>query len=117
LLSPIVQAGGVGLVWLIGLAIRADVPPSYYWIFVPMVSLLTVLPLSVNGMGIREGASVLFLSQVGVGRDAALCIAVLWFATMAAAGLCGGAVYLFGCYPRREGIKDERPLGGDSGQG
>jgi uncharacterized membrane protein YbhN (UPF0104 family) len=117
LLSLVVQAGSVGLVWLIGLAIRAPVPPSFYWIFVPMVSLLTVLPLSVNGMGIREGASILFLSEVGVSRDAALCIAVLWFATMAAAGLCGGAVYLFSCYPGREVLRDERPLGGDSGQG
>ena len=29
-----------------------------------MVSLLTLLPISVNGMGVREGATVLFLAPL-----------------------------------------------------
>ena len=54
-LSLIVQAANAFLVWLIGLGLGLDVPLGYYAILVPMVSLLTLLPVSINGMGVREG--------------------------------------------------------------
>jgi uncharacterized membrane protein YbhN (UPF0104 family) len=99
-LSLAVQALNVVLVWLIGLAFEAPVPAGYYWIVVPMVSLLTVLPLSLNGMGIREGGMILFLAPVGIGESTALCLALLWFAAFSTASLAGGLVYLFGSFPR-----------------
>jgi uncharacterized membrane protein YbhN (UPF0104 family) len=93
-----IQVANVVLVWLIGLALGTDVPLSYYFVFVPMVSLLTLLPVSVNGMGVREGGVVLFLTPLGVAPTIATALAFLWFAIFAAAGLIGGAVYLFGGY-------------------
>jgi uncharacterized membrane protein YbhN (UPF0104 family) len=118
LLSLAVQALNVVLVWMIGQAIEAPVPANYYWIVVPMVSLLTVLPLSLNGMGIREGGMILFLAPVGVGQGTALCLALLWFAAFSTASLAGGLVYLFGSFPwpSGEGFTDGS-IGGDSGQG
>src|SRR5438270_671286 len=50
-LSVVVQAVNVIVVWLIGRAINAPVPGVYWWIVVPMVTLLTLLPVSVSGMG------------------------------------------------------------------
>ena len=95
-LSLLVQAGNVLVVWLIGQAIHAPVPAAYYWVMVPMVSLLTLLPISVNGMGVREEATVLFLAPLGVAAGTALTLSVLWFAVSATVSLVGGAVYLFG---------------------
>src|SRR5262249_40042492 len=71
------------------------VPAAYYWVLVPMVTLLTLLPVSLNGMGIREGGMVLFLAPLGVGTGTALSLAFLWFAVFTAASLGGGCVYLF----------------------
>jgi uncharacterized membrane protein YbhN (UPF0104 family) len=98
--SVFVQVANVLLVWLIGVALQIDVPLPYYFIFVPMVSLLTLLPVSVNGMGVREGSVALFLTPLGIDTATALTLAFLWFAIFAAAGLIGGAVYLCGAYPR-----------------
>jgi hypothetical protein len=98
--SIVVQVGNVVLVWLIGVALGAEVPLAYYFVFVPMVSLLTLLPVSVNGMGVREGGVVLFLKQVGVDEPTALTLALLWFAVFAVVGLLGGVVYLCGAYPK-----------------
>ncbi len=95
-LSALVQAANVVLVMLVGRALHVDIPLSYYWVFVPMVSLLTLLPISVNGMGVREGGTALLLAPLGIGHDVALSLALLWFAVFAAASLVGGAVYLFG---------------------
>jgi uncharacterized membrane protein YbhN (UPF0104 family) len=116
-LSLAVQAANVVLVWLVGKAIAAPIPASYYWIVVPMVTLLTMLPVSLNGMGIREGGMVLFLAPLGVSEGTAVSLAFLWFSVFTATSLVGAGIYLFGNFSRPE----ERPiygsLGGDSDQG
>jgi uncharacterized membrane protein YbhN (UPF0104 family) len=116
-LSLIVQAANVVLVWLIGRAIGAPVPAGYYWLVVPMVTLLTMLPVSLNGMGIREGGMILFLDPLGVSHATAVSLAVLWFTVFTTTSLIGAGVYYFGNFSRPE----ERPiygsLGGDSDQG
>jgi uncharacterized membrane protein YbhN (UPF0104 family) len=99
-LSFFIQAGNVLLVWLVGQAVRAPVPASYYWIMVPMVTLLTMLPVSLNGMGVREGGTILFLTPLGVSHATALSLAVLWFAVFTAASLVGGVLYLAQRSPR-----------------
>src|SRR5437879_5484493 len=98
-LSVFIQAGNVVVVWLVGQAVRAPVPASYYWIMVPMVTLLTMLPISMNGMGVREGGTILFLTPLGISHATALSLAVLWFAVFTAAGLVGGVFYLLHRFP------------------
>jgi uncharacterized membrane protein YbhN (UPF0104 family) len=115
--SIVVQLANVMLVWLIGLALDLSVPPLYYAIFVPMVTLLTLLPISLNGMGIREGSTVLFLAPLGVSQGSALCLAILWFFVLTVVSLCGGVVYMFGYFPRPEVQTHYGPIGGDPHQG
>lgn len=100
LLSVVVQVANVFLVWVLGEAIGAPVPASYYWILVPMVSLLTMLPISVGGAGVREVTTALMLAPLGVSEGIGLTLAILWFAVTAAASLLGGLVYLVGRFPR-----------------
>jgi uncharacterized membrane protein YbhN (UPF0104 family) len=126
-LSAVVQVANVIAVWLIGLALGADIPFGYYFVFVPMVALLTLLPVSVNGMGVREGGTALFLAPLGVEQATALTLAFLWFAAFGAVSLVGGLVYLSGGYPRprtepdpaevtKDGPVDRDPDQGREGQ-
>jgi hypothetical protein len=123
LLSVLVQLANVVLVWFLGLAIGVPVPAVYYLILVPLVSLLTLLPISLNGMGIREWTTALFLAQLGVGQGEALCLALLWFLVLTAVSLVGGLVYLFAGrwttlrFPRPEGQPHHGCIGSDSHQG
>jgi glycosyltransferase 2 family protein len=100
LLSILVQGGNVVLVWLVGIALGAEIPGSFYWIMVPMVSLLTMLPISVNGMGVREQSTVLLLAPLGVARETALSLAFLSFAAYLVNSLIGGVIYLCGGFPK-----------------
>jgi uncharacterized membrane protein YbhN (UPF0104 family) len=100
--SLFVQAANVLVVWLVGLAIGADIPWSFYWILVPMVSLLTLVPISVGGTGVRENAMPLFLAPLGIGDGVAVPLALLWFAVTVVTSLCGGVVYLCGRFPKPE---------------
>jgi uncharacterized membrane protein YbhN (UPF0104 family) len=95
-LSLVVQAINVVIVWLVGRAIAAPVPATYYWIVVPMVTLMTLLPISINGMGVREGGMILFLGPLGVDAATAMSLAFLWFSVFAAVSLLGAAIYLAG---------------------
>jgi glycosyltransferase 2 family protein len=115
-LSLVVQGANIILVWLVGLSIQAPVPASYYWIAVPMVTLLTLLPVSLNGIGVREGGMILFLSPLGVSEATALSLAFLWFTVFTTVSAAGAVVYLFGSFPRLQ-EPGHGPLGCDPDQG
>jgi hypothetical protein len=118
LLSLGVQTANVIIVWLVGLAIAAPVPASYWWIVVPMVALMQVVLPSLNGHGVREGGLILFLAEVGVAESTALTLGFLWFAVMATSSLFGGLVYLFGRFPRPEvGAEHDQPVRDCADQG
>ena len=92
-LSAVVQASSVLQVGLLGWAIGLHVPWAVYGIATPMVALLTLLPISLAGMGVREWGMILFLAPAGVPDGAAMTVAFLWFLTQTAAGLAGAGVY------------------------
>ncbi|MSU78767.1 MAG: flippase-like domain-containing protein [Gemmataceae bacterium] len=104
-MSILVQVFGVISVWLIGQALNLNLPFTYCCILSPMVSLLTLLPISVNGMGVREVGTIVFLAPLGIDADSAKTLAFLWFAVNVAVSLSGGLVYLAGTAPKSN--KDE----------
>ncbi|HZU37487.1 MAG TPA: lysylphosphatidylglycerol synthase transmembrane domain-containing protein [Gemmataceae bacterium] len=116
-LSVLVQAANIVLVWILGQAITPQVPPLYYWIFVPMVTLLTLVPISLNGMGVREWGVVWFLHPFGVVAGAALSLSFLWFLVMTMSSLLGGAVYLVRSFPQSEVQPSHEPVGHHPYQG
>ncbi|MNL57018.1 hypothetical protein D3C87_1805510 [compost metagenome] len=86
------------------LAVGKSVPLPYVLAFVPVMVLLTGLPLSVNGVGIREGSMVFFLSKVGLGSADALAVGMLSFAMLLLVGAVGGVIHLL------EGLGVRAPL-------
>jgi uncharacterized membrane protein YbhN (UPF0104 family) len=119
LLSLVVQVVNVVLAWLIGEGLGLQVPPLYYGVLIPLVSILTLLPISLNGMGLREFATLKLLEPLNVSSASAVTLSLLIFAVYAATSLMGGAVYLLGRSPRfsMEASDDADPIGGDSDQG
>jgi uncharacterized membrane protein YbhN (UPF0104 family) len=123
-LAAVVQVGNVVLVGLVGEALRLPVPPLYYGVVVPLVTLLTLLPVSVNGMGVREAGTALLLAPVGVGTAEAVTLAFLTFAVYATASAAGVGFYLSERSAFRaprsgplEVRSDDDAVGGDSDQG
>jgi uncharacterized membrane protein YbhN (UPF0104 family) len=100
LLSLVVQLANVVIAWLIGQGLGLAVPFPYYCILMSVVAVLTLLPVSVNGMGLREWGTVLLLKPLGVGSAEAVTLALLTFAVQALASLGGCGFYLFGRFPR-----------------
>jgi hypothetical protein len=53
-----------------------------------------MIPLSLNGLGMREGTWVLLFSQVGVASEAAFSMSILSLLLVTAVSLVGGVFYL-----------------------
>jgi uncharacterized membrane protein YbhN (UPF0104 family) len=118
LLSFVVQIANAVLLGLLGAALGLPVPWAYYGVVAPLVALTALLPISLNGMGLRELATIVLLQPMGVGAAEAVTLAVLSFAVSAVASLGGGGVLLLGRFPRpREVQPDDHVIGGDSDQG
>jgi glycosyltransferase 2 family protein len=114
-MSILVQVSGVVTLWCVGSALGLEIPIAYYCVLGPMVSLLTLLPISVNGMGVRELGTVAFLAPLSIHADTAKTLAFLWFAVSVAVSLLGGLVYLFGAYPKAQVEADSVKEGNDHG--
>ncbi|MEZ5836987.1 MAG: lysylphosphatidylglycerol synthase transmembrane domain-containing protein [Geminicoccaceae bacterium] len=59
------------------MAVGGNVSPMGVLVAAPVVLLVSALPISINGIGVSEGAFVLFYAQVGVDPDAAFAAAIL----------------------------------------
>jgi len=95
LLLSLINQFAIGLVVLLlarsmslGLALEAAV-----FLF-PAVVLLSMIPISLAGWGIRESAMVVIFSLVGLDSSAALSISILFGASMFLAGLPGIGFWL-----------------------
>jgi uncharacterized membrane protein YbhN (UPF0104 family) len=61
----------------LGRAVGVDVSPAIFALLVPVALLVTLLPITVNGMGVREGVLVALLMRYGVDAHRAAVLAVL----------------------------------------
>ncbi len=71
----------------------------------PMVAMVTVLPITWNGLGLREAAFVTFLGVYGVPAAQAVAISLTAFGVILLWNLVGGVVYLVTGVGRVEGAK------------
>ncbi|UCG39067.1 MAG: flippase-like domain-containing protein, partial [bacterium] len=77
-------------------ALGLGVPAAAWLVIYPVTSFVAFLPISLNGVGPREAAYIYLIGLMGVGREQALSLGIMWFSLVLASGLVGGAFYLFG---------------------
>jgi uncharacterized protein (TIRG00374 family) len=81
--------------YLLGLSLGDRVSIWYYFLFVPITSIVTILPVSFAGLGVREGAYVFLFTQAGMPRETALSLSLLiYIISIFAPGLIGGVIYV-----------------------
>lgn len=92
--SLVFHLSQIAILALLAGALGLRIPWSYVFIFGPLVNVFSAIPISLNGLGVREGGYVFFLAHIGLARESAIAFALLWFAVVLVSGLCGGVVYL-----------------------
>ncbi|MBQ3033615.1 MAG: flippase-like domain-containing protein [Deferribacterales bacterium] len=76
-------------VYFIALSIGVNLSVSTFMVIMPPVILLTIIPISLAGWGIREGAMAGLLSFAGVSKELAISISILYGFTYILQGIIG----------------------------
>lgn len=82
--------------WLIGRSLGDNTPFVYYLILLPVIWLVTMAPVSINGIGIREGAFIVLFGAVGMPQETAMAVSLLLLTQSVVIGAAGGLVFLVG---------------------
>jgi uncharacterized membrane protein YbhN (UPF0104 family) len=64
--------------------------------FIPVILIVQVMPLTISGLGVREGALALFLTPLGVTTEQAIALGLLLYFINVVASLLGAPAFAFG---------------------
>lgn len=78
---------------LIAQALGLEVPAFDFCLIVPLVSFVVMLPISINGIGLRENALAVMLGYYGVATADAVALAWLVYLGSTIPALAGGIIY------------------------
>jgi len=87
--SLFVQLLRITQAYFLGLGLGLTVPYSYYLLFMPLGLLMLLLPISVSGFGVPQGAIVWLLRPVGVPDAQSFALSTLIVLTGLAGNLPG----------------------------
>lgn len=81
--------------YAIALGLGFKLAPSTFFVIIPLTALATMLPISLNGWGLREGAYALSFQTLGVIPELAITLSVVAALCMVAVSSIGGVFYMF----------------------
>ncbi|MBN8548457.1 MAG: flippase-like domain-containing protein, partial [Deltaproteobacteria bacterium] len=90
LISVVFHFSQIGLHGMILHSLGADVSWPVLLTTIPFVNILATLPLSWNGLGVRENSYVFFLFPAFITRDQAVALGAMWLIMLAIASSIGG---------------------------
>jgi uncharacterized protein (TIRG00374 family) len=94
LISFLFQFFLIFAVYLMALSLHATVPFLYFSAFVPLITLMEAVPISIYGIGIRDMGYVFFFGLAGMGDLQTRSLALMFLAVTLCYSLLGGVLYL-----------------------
>ena len=94
LLSYLLQLNVILHFIIIAYALGVSVPWTAMFVIIPLATLIMLVPVSINGLGVREAVFVFFFALYGVSSEAAIAFAWVALAMLLAQGLVGGVVFM-----------------------
>ncbi len=88
-LSVILQTSLAVCQYLLGVGLGLRISLSTMMLVVPIANVFTSMPLTFNGLGVREATYLVLLGLAGVNRQDAIALGLLWFAATLLGNLSG----------------------------
>jgi uncharacterized membrane protein YbhN (UPF0104 family) len=80
--------------YMIGRALHLSIPFLDYFIFIPIVHLILLIPITINGLGLREVSYIEIFRFYGISAGASISFSMVDVAFMLVIGLAGGLTYI-----------------------
>lgn len=94
-LTILMQSAVIVSYYILGKAIGITLSLFTYFGVIPLVFLAGALPVSLGGIGVREGALVGLLVAIGIDTQLAIALSLLYLFVLLVSSLPGGLVMLF----------------------
>jgi glycosyltransferase 2 family protein len=107
-LSLVVQYGCVAINKVCAMALPAPELQRVGWasflVFIPAIGLISMVPLSVNGMGWREFSYIVLFGSVGATEPQAAALAFMWLGMLMLTSLPGAIIYILQGHRKQESL-------------
>lgn len=101
-LSVLIQAIGPLAFYITALSLgSSNINGVYFFVLVPIVGAVTMLPISMGGFGVREGMTVFLFLKTGMDEKSCLAMSLLNSCFLLIYGVIGGLIYVFTLHHRR----------------
>lgn len=77
----------------VALGLNIPIHPMYFFVFVPMIGVISMFPFSINALGVREGGYVLLFEQIGRSMPEALALSLTLYGITVISSLPGGLLF------------------------
>lgn len=93
IISLVIQVMSPVTFYIIALSLGVKISILYFFIFIPITGAITLLPISLGGLGLRDATTIFFFAKAGVGKDMAFAMSLVSFSLMLILGVIGGIIY------------------------
>lgn len=93
-LSLMLQIGVIFTYFFVAVIMNVHVSLFHFFLFMPVVWIISMLPVSIGGLGLREGAFIFLFTKVGIPKEACFSLSILATAIAMFLGLLGGLFFL-----------------------
>ncbi|TAM41267.1 flippase-like domain-containing protein [bacterium] len=100
-LSFLVQLITPVTIYFIALSLGVKINFIYFLIFMPIIGAITLLPVAIGGLGLRESLFVVYFAKAGVIKQLAVAMSLLSFSFIVIYGAIGGLIYVLTVHHRR----------------
>lgn len=94
LYSIFLQLFVMASIYVLAMGLGLRVSPIWFIMFIPIITTVAMLPISVSGLGTREAAFVALFGLVGLRAEEATALSFAWFLSIAIGGLPGLVFYI-----------------------
>jgi uncharacterized membrane protein YbhN (UPF0104 family) len=92
--AVVLQANVVFYFFLIGRAFRLEIGFLDYFIFVPILLLVQTIPVTINGLGLREGSAIEIFKYYAIPSATAFSFSLVDVGFRLILGVIGGTIYV-----------------------
>ena len=92
-LSLIIQLVAVCVMWFAALSLNFGSSFGVFLVFIPLINLSIMVPITINGFGLRENLYLILFAELGTQDEMAVALGLLQAFIVMMVGLPGGPIY------------------------
>jgi uncharacterized protein (TIRG00374 family) len=108
--SVLVQVIIILINYFIAKGLSLPIPIFALIAYIPIITVISLIPITINGLGLREAAYVHFFCLLNISEGQAMSLSLVFFVTSVIASCAGGIVFVFLSHQTRNNILDPKKL-------